>query len=649
MKYRLLTTLVILCMICSHILSQETSAHKIKTDGEFEYSFLLFNKNIEGLYRGEYYKEKIDGEKTFIPHGKGTLSVLIVSNPSIKYYRYEEISIIWYEGKPTGKVDFSIDNFVVQGEFLNGEPIKCYVHYPNGNKYNGQFHNSLFDGYGKMDYKNGNLYIGEFKNGKYEGKGKLLFASGNSYEGNFLKGKYNGIGKFIYSENYYYQGEFLNSLKNGKGKLVSYNKTIYDGDFKEDKKNGKGVLVKENGGVFEGNFIDDKQDDYGKLISPNGNVYIGQFLDEKYHGKGSLKLSNGSIYDGEFFHGNFHGFGELKLSNGDIYIGQFSNGNFQGEGKILLTSKNSFEGNFKEGKYHGKGIYRFSGGDVFQGDFLDGFPLVGKLNYINNDVYEGCFYNKARNNQVKSYDDKINYAPDFYLNGLGKLLKIDGEQYEGNFLMNYYESQGVLWMKNGDIYEGNFSGGLFSGQGKLRFKSGNYYIGNFIDGNAQNGKLYFIDNRVFVGQIINGKPQGFGYFVIDGKVMNYWYYNEGVPVPDDKIGYFINPYQELIESGEIELKNSSLKTSEEIQEEITCNKHTKIYGNVKFKVPLKLKNFRLKRKQILCPICHPLTAEEVSLGVELLHYDTIEEKEEIHQIFQKASLNELNKRKKKNN
>ena len=54
-----------------------------------------------------------------------------------------------------------------------------------GDKYEGEFKNSLKNGKGTEVYHNGDRYVGEYKDGKPYGQGEYNWEQGASYKGSF--------------------------------------------------------------------------------------------------------------------------------------------------------------------------------------------------------------------------------------------------------------------------------------------------------------------------------------------------------------------------------------------------------------------------------------------------------------------------------
>ncbi|MGT2950487.1 hypothetical protein BU202_04045 [Streptococcus cuniculi] len=80
---------------------------------------------------------------------------------------------------------------------------------------------------GKMTY-NGTVVAN-----KMSGQGNLTFENGDKYEGQFQNGIFNGKGTFTSASGWTYEGEFKNGIADGKGKLTTEAKVVYEGTFKQ--------------------------------------------------------------------------------------------------------------------------------------------------------------------------------------------------------------------------------------------------------------------------------------------------------------------------------------------------------------------------------------------------------------------------------
>ena len=70
--------------------------------------------------------------------------------------------------------------------------INTKVNFSNGNKYEGEFKNDMFEGYGIYCYSNGDIYEGEFKIDLKNGYGKYYYSDGRVYAGEFKNNKFEG-------------------------------------------------------------------------------------------------------------------------------------------------------------------------------------------------------------------------------------------------------------------------------------------------------------------------------------------------------------------------------------------------------------------------------------------------------------------------
>ncbi|MDI6774510.1 MAG: hypothetical protein QME60_03825 [Verrucomicrobiota bacterium] len=141
-------------------------------------------------------------------------------------------------GKPKGEISMvsfpNGDRY--EGEFKNGMFNGWGAYwYANGDKYEGDFLDDMRNGTGVMTFRNGDKYFGDFKNDQRRGRGAYLFAGGAKYIGDFQDGKRNGHGRYIYEDGSEYVGEFKNGKKEGSGTGIYPNGKQIKGVWKEDK------------------------------------------------------------------------------------------------------------------------------------------------------------------------------------------------------------------------------------------------------------------------------------------------------------------------------------------------------------------------------------------------------------------------------
>ena len=186
-----------------------------------------------------------------------------------------------------GKYFLKEENVLCEGIWEKGELKNARIYYPNGEFYEGEMNNSLYNGKGKLVNENKDTYEGGFLDGQKDGEGKIIFYDGTEYSGNFYENNFNGYGKMIwkngikykgyFSDNYLegngimegenekYEGNFKNNLFNGKGKYRYENGDEYDGDFENGIRKGKGIYKQKNGFIFEGMWDNDVPNGFGKI------------------------------------------------------------------------------------------------------------------------------------------------------------------------------------------------------------------------------------------------------------------------------------------------------------------------------------------------------------------------------------------------
>ena len=73
------------------------------------------------------------------------------------------------------------------------------------------------------------------------GRGVNIFADGNRYEGEFLNGNFHGYGTYWFTSGDKYEGELAHGKQHGKGIYTWADGRYYDGTFKGHKMHGMGL------------------------------------------------------------------------------------------------------------------------------------------------------------------------------------------------------------------------------------------------------------------------------------------------------------------------------------------------------------------------------------------------------------------------
>ena len=148
---------------------------------------------------------------------------------------------------------------------LNGFGNYTYASNNLFDYYIGEFKDGKSNGKGKEVSKSGEIYEGEFVDDLRSGNGTCLYASGGKYEGQWLNSKFNGFGKYTFARDDnkgrdYAVGHWTYDKLDGKGELKWRNGTTYDGDWQNGYRHGFGTLFDSNGSItFKGQWENDEQ------------------------------------------------------------------------------------------------------------------------------------------------------------------------------------------------------------------------------------------------------------------------------------------------------------------------------------------------------------------------------------------------------
>lgn len=272
------------------------------------------------------------------------------------------------------------------------KPIEFF----QGNIYFGEWNENMeMNGYGKYYLKKEKVLVeGIWEKGALK-HARIYYSNGEFYEGDILNSVYNGKGKLINENKDEYIGEFLNGEKNGQGNLTFSAGVIYKGNFIKNKFEGEGVMTWPEGVVYKGNFLNNFIEGNG-IMTLGEEKYEGNFEKNSFHGKGKYTYANGDEYDGEFEYGIRKGKGIYKqnnINNGIIFEGLWDNnvpngfGKFEYNGKIMKC--NYHNGNIMEKLMDEDGLY-YNNFDYYF--YKQNMNLPGeKLNHIHFDILTSQF------------------------------------------------------------------------------------------------------------------------------------------------------------------------------------------------------------------------------------------------------------------
>ena len=232
----------------------------------------------------------------------------------------------------------------------NSHKIKP-VEFENGNIYYGQWNEDFeMEGYGKYYLKEEKVLAeGVWEKGELK-KARIFFPNGDFYEGDMSNSVYNGKGKLISQNKDEYEGDFVDGDKNGEGKMIySDDGTEYTGSFVKNNLTGNGYMKWANGIEYKGSFNENCLEGEGILFSNDGEKYEGNFEKNLFHGKGKYTYLNGDEYEGDFEYGIRKGKGIYRKKDGFIFEGLWDNNIPNGYGKIIVNDK-EIKCNFHNGK-----------------------------------------------------------------------------------------------------------------------------------------------------------------------------------------------------------------------------------------------------------------------------------------------------------
>lgn len=175
-------------------------------------------------------------------------------------------------------------------------------------------------------YSNGDVYEGEFHKGKCSGSGVYYYRLNGRYEGDWIDGKYDGYGVETWSKGSRYRGQYRQGLRHGVGMYRSYTGDLYAGEWCNGQCHGYGVHTCEDGSSYTGEFKWGVKHGLGHYHFRNGDTYAGEYFADKMHGFGVYHFGNGHRYEGAWHEGKRQGFGIYTFRNGETQSGHWQNG-----------------------------------------------------------------------------------------------------------------------------------------------------------------------------------------------------------------------------------------------------------------------------------------------------------------------------------
>lgn len=157
---------------------------------------------------------------------------------------------------------------------------KASFTFPDGKMYEGDFENDLPNGEGRMTFPNGDTYDGHWKDGKMEGHGMYRFYDIDRdrfkgfYEGYFHKSQFNGWGKREYSNKATYFGNWLNGARNGEGQILFATGESFSGIWEDDSLR-EGLVSFTDGAIYSGHLKNYSFYGFGSYLQSDGTVLQG--------------------------------------------------------------------------------------------------------------------------------------------------------------------------------------------------------------------------------------------------------------------------------------------------------------------------------------------------------------------------------------
>ncbi|KAK2442235.1 histone H3 K4-specific methyltransferase SET7/9 family protein [Trifolium repens] len=178
-------------------------------------------------------------------------------------------------------------------------------------------------------YSNGDFYEGEFHKGRSNGSGVYNYFVNGRYEGDWIDGRYDGYGIESWARGSRYKGQYRKGMRHGYGVYRFYTGDSFSGEWCNGQSHGMGLQTCSDASTYVGQFKLGVKHGLGCYHFRNGDRYAGEYFGDKIHGFGVYHFANGHCYEGAWHEGRRQGIGSYTFRNGDRRCGEWDAGNLK--------------------------------------------------------------------------------------------------------------------------------------------------------------------------------------------------------------------------------------------------------------------------------------------------------------------------------
>lgn len=178
-------------------------------------------------------------------------------------------------------------------------------------------------------YSNGDFYEGEFHKGRSNGSGVYNYFVNGRYEGDWVDGRYDGYGIESWARGSRYKGQYRKGMRHGYGVYRFYTGDSFSGEWCNGQSHGMGLQTCSDASTYVGMFKHGVKHGLGCYHFRNGDRYAGEYFGDKIHGFGVYHFANGHCYEGAWHEGRRQGIGSYTFRNGDRRCGEWDAGNLK--------------------------------------------------------------------------------------------------------------------------------------------------------------------------------------------------------------------------------------------------------------------------------------------------------------------------------